>query len=364
MNRTVKACPRSGFTLVELLVAMTISLVVLAAVFTVFDNSQRSYVVQEGVAEAQQNVRTAKLFLERDLRMAGAGIPDFSFGGETLYPIEFENNVDGTSGTAATLPNIVIGSDLVRVRYQNFGVGSCGADPGGSLPPCDMLPQLTLAGEMPPSATVADVNEDIQAGIGWDGSCYCAGTQFIQPSPGMPFIITVPDGSRSAVLFHTETLPNSDRIGSHPNFTFQGKTYLNKLLNTFPAGSLINFFHPDGIYDALYYLENRGGIPCLMRDTGHGGQVIAEYIEDLQLAFELDTDDDGVVDTTINDADLTDLQKPRVRVVRLGLVARSAHDQRDFRGQRPALEDHAAGSTDHFRRRRLSVTIRTRNLGL
>jgi hypothetical protein len=101
-----------------------------------------------------------------------------------------------------------------------------------------------------------------------------------------------------------------------------------------------------------------------MRDTGHGGQVIAEYIEDLQLAFELDTDDDGVVDTTINDADLTDLQKPRVRVVRLGLVARSAHDQRDFRGQRPALEDHAAGSTDHFRRRRLSVTIRIRNLGL
>lgn len=364
MERTDTRMTQRGFTLVELIVAMAISLVVLGAVLKLFDNSQRSYVIQEDVAEMQQNVRTAKIFLERDIRMAGAGIPDFSFGGDILYPVESENNVDGTAGVASAIPDIVSGSDLIRIRYKNFSVGACGNDPDGLLPSCDTLPQLTLAGEMPEDSAEAIVNEDLTAGVGWDASCYCAGTDFTQPTPGMPFIVTSADGSRSAVLFLTATQPNSEKIQNGPNFTFEGVTYDNKLLNSFPAGSIINFFHPDGIYDALYYLQDRNGIPCLMRDIGNGGQVIAEYIEDLQLAFELDTDDDGVVDATVNGADLTDLQKPQVRMVRLALVGRSSHPQRDFSGQRPALEDHAAGPADNFRRRQLQVRIRVRNLGL
>lgn len=364
MKKTGKRGFQQGFTLVELVIAMAVSLVVLLATLQLFDNSQRSYTVQEGVAEMQQNVRTAKMFIERDIRMAGAGIPDFSFGGTDLFPFEFENNVDGTVGVAATIADIIPGTDLLRVRYQNFSVGSCGSDPAGLLPSCDTLPQLTLASEMPDTATVAIVNEDLQDGIGWDASCYCDGTSFTQPTPGMPFIVVSPDGSQSAVLFHTSTLPNSDKIGNAPNFTFDGVVYPNKLLNTFPAGSTINFFHPDGIYDALYYLQDQDGVPCLVRDTGAGAQVIAEYIEDLQLAFELDTDDDGVVDATVNAADLTDLQKPQVRMVRLSLVGRSAHLQRDFSGQRPALEDHAAGGADGYRRRQLLTRIKVRNLGL
>jgi len=355
---------QQGFSLIELLVAMAVSIVVLFAVLQLFEHSQRSYEVQENVAEMQQNVRTAKMFLERDIRMAGAGIPDFSFGGNILFPIEFENNVDGTSGIAATIPNIVSGTDLIRIRYQDFGVGGCGSDPVGSLPSCDTLPQLTLAGEMPADASVAIINENLSAGVGWDASCYCDGTNFTQPKPGMPFIVISPSGTQSAVLFHTSTLPNSNKIGNDPNFSFNGVTYPNKLLGTFPAGSSINFFHPKGIYNALYYLENRNGIPCLIRDSGNGGQVIAEYIEDLQLAFELDTNNDDVVDATVNSADLTDLQKSQVRMVRLNLLGRSAHAQRNFTGQRPALEDHGAGNSDRFRRRQISVSIKVRNLGL
>lgn len=356
---------RAGFTLVELVVAMAISLVVLLTTLELFNNSQRSYVMQEGVAEVQQNVRTAKLFIERDIRMAGAGIPNFSFGGVAVYPLEFENNVDGTSGVAATIPNIVEGTDILRVRYQDFSVNGCGTDPAGSLASCDTLSQLTLAANMPTTATVADVNEDVTAG-GWDSGCFCNGTSYTQPTPNMPFIVTAADGSQSAVLFLTSTLPlpGFDRIGNGPNVTYQGVTYENKLLNTFPSGSIINFFNPAGIYNALYSIQNQNGVPCLIRDTGSGSQVIAEYIEDLQLAFELDTNDDGLVDATVNDADLTDLQKSQVRMVRINLLARSAHAQPNFTGQRPAMEDHLAGVVDSFRRRQLTVTIKVRNLGL
>lgn len=364
MKNKDRLTTRAGFTLIELLVTMAVSLIVLFATLQLFENSQQSYVVQEEVAETQQNVRIAKMFVERDIRMAGAEIPDFSYGGLALYPFEFENNVDGSTGEAAAIPNIVQGTDLLVVRYLNFGAAECGVDPLGANPACDDLSQLTLSADMPPTATVADVLEDITTGTGWDGDCYCNGTTYTQPTPGMPFIVVSPDGSQSAILFHTSTLPLSDRIGNAPNFTFDGVTYPNKLLNTFPAGSLINFFPTDGIYNALYYIENQSGIPCLVRDTGSGGQVIAEYIEDLQISFGLDTTGDGDVDTTVNNADLTDTQKPQVRMVKLSLLGRSPHEHRNYTGQRPLMEDHAAGATDGFRRRQMSVKIKVRNLGL
>ncbi len=364
MRNNDRLTTRAGFTLIELLVTMAVSVIVLFAVLQLFENSQRSYVVQEEVAETQQNVRVAKMFLQRDIRMAGAGIPDFSYGGLALYPFEFENNVDGSAGQAATIPNIVAGTDLLVVRYLNFGAEDCGVDPLGASPACDDLSQLTLSADMPPTATVADVLEDITSGTGWDADCYCNGTTFTQPTPGMPFIIVSPDGSQSAILFQTSTLPASDRIGNAPNFTFDGVTYPNKLLNTFPAGSSINFFPTNGIYNALYYIENQSGIPCLIRDIGSGGQVLAEDVEDLQLSFDLDTTGDGAVDTTVNSADLTDTQKPQVRMVTLSLLGRSPNEHRNFSGQRPAMEDHSAGVADSFRRRQLSVTIKVRNLGL
>ncbi len=359
---------QAGFTLIELLVAMAVSLVVLFGVLNLFDNSQRSYVVQEDVAEMQQNVRIGKMFLERDIRMAGAGIPNFSYGGIAVYPFEFENNIDGTIGRAKEIVDagniIVSGSDLLVVRYYNFGAEKCGADPSGINDACDELPQLTLTSDMPDTATVAIVVEDLTSGVGWDDDCYCQGSTFTQPTPGMPLIITTPDGSQSSVLFLTSTLPESDKLGNAPNFTYEGVTYPNKVLNTYPAGSTINFFPLGGIYEAIYSIQNRDGIPCLVRDTGDGGQVIAEYIEDLQLSFGLDTNDDGSIDATVSSADLTNLQKNQVRMVTMNLLGRSAHEQRNFDGQRPAMEDHGAGAADSFRRRQVTVTVKVRNLGL
>ena len=49
---------RSGFSLVELLVAMAITGVVMTAVFKIYTTQQDSYLLQEQVAEMQQNLRT------------------------------------------------------------------------------------------------------------------------------------------------------------------------------------------------------------------------------------------------------------------------------------------------------------------
>ena len=60
-----------GFTLIELLVAMAISLIVMAAVYQVYVTQQDSYLLQQQVTEMQQNARTAKYILTREIRMAG-----------------------------------------------------------------------------------------------------------------------------------------------------------------------------------------------------------------------------------------------------------------------------------------------------
>lgn len=352
---------QQGFTLVEVLISLAISLVILFGILNLFDRSQETYVVQEEVAELQQNVRIAKMFVERDVRMAGSGTASFSFGGEVVYPIEFENNVDGTTGTAATLTDVVVGTDVLVIHYQNFNAEGCGVDPGGN-PACDSMPQLILTADMPDTSAVAIVVDDLTTApySAWDSSCYCNGVTYTQPAPGMPFIISTPDGSQSAVLFQTSTLPLSNKIGNSP---YNG--YPNKVLNTFPAGSTINFFYADGLYEAVYYISTVDGIPCLVREANGGAQqVIAEYIEDLQCAFGLDTTADGSVDAWVTNSDLTTTQMPQVRLVRMNLLGRSAHGHKGFNGQRPATEDHAAGGTDTFRRRQLTVTVKVRNLGL
>ncbi len=60
-----------GFTLVELLIAMTIGLVILAALSSTFLMQRKIYDVQEQIAEMVQTARAAMDMMTREIRMAG-----------------------------------------------------------------------------------------------------------------------------------------------------------------------------------------------------------------------------------------------------------------------------------------------------
>lgn len=60
-----------GFTLVEIMVAIAISGIVMASVYTAFISQQKSYLAQEQVAEMQQNIRAGVNVMVREIRMAG-----------------------------------------------------------------------------------------------------------------------------------------------------------------------------------------------------------------------------------------------------------------------------------------------------
>ncbi len=61
----------SGFTLVELLIAMTIGLIILAALSSTFLMQSKIYDVQEQVVEMVQTARAAMDMITREIRIAG-----------------------------------------------------------------------------------------------------------------------------------------------------------------------------------------------------------------------------------------------------------------------------------------------------
>ena len=66
-----KSGNNSGFSLVEILVTMVIMGLVVVAVYSLYQGTQRTANTSEEVVEVQQNLRIASEWLARDLRMAG-----------------------------------------------------------------------------------------------------------------------------------------------------------------------------------------------------------------------------------------------------------------------------------------------------
>jgi type IV pilus assembly protein PilW len=97
---------KRGFTLVELLVAVTISVIVLSGMYAAYQMQLRSNITQEAVVEMQQNIRGAMYFLERDIRMAGCD-PTCSSGAgiQTALANSLAFSMDITGGQGDGLDN-------------------------------------------------------------------------------------------------------------------------------------------------------------------------------------------------------------------------------------------------------------------
>lgn len=70
-TETYPAVKQSGFSLIELMIAMTLSLLLLGAVIQVFLSSRLTSELSNDVSRIQENGRFSLEFLARDIRMAG-----------------------------------------------------------------------------------------------------------------------------------------------------------------------------------------------------------------------------------------------------------------------------------------------------
>ena len=363
-----------GFTLLEVLVVLAISSIVMTAIFAVFDNSNKSYMLQEDIAKLQQNLRIAKTYIESDLRMTGYGvtIQNFEYDEVVLDPISVENNVKGQSG-------ILGATDKLSLVY----IDDCCSDVPKTKASCADLPQLLLDGKKPPSSSAANVKENL--GVSpysrWDQGCSCNGVDYDSPHFGFQVIVRAPDDSMSGVALINQVIRGGVGSGSsllnHP-YKIGKKLYKNKTLNEYPDGSTINFGFVSHI---KYYVDDE----LFFRREGTNGSAIkiSENIEDVQYSFCGDYNGDGKVSLDFNPAKPDDssddwfdeknltggtmsaADMAKIRFVRVSILGRTDHEHQGMKDSRPAIEDHAASTqVDGFHRRLLSFTVKIRNLGL
>jgi hypothetical protein len=91
-----------GLSLVELLMAMAASMIILAAVYSVFTTTSKNCTTQNVAASTQQNLRSAIGLMARDIRAAGldpAGSGSFGFIEASRNRIRFtSDSIDSGSG--------------------------------------------------------------------------------------------------------------------------------------------------------------------------------------------------------------------------------------------------------------------------
>ncbi len=102
-----------GFTLIELMVAMVISIIVMGAIYAVYISQTRVQVTQEVHLELQENLRAALTIMTQEIRTAGAD-PTYRAGAEIIKAVDDElhftrditgGNIDGRPSYDGTTNN-------------------------------------------------------------------------------------------------------------------------------------------------------------------------------------------------------------------------------------------------------------------
>ncbi len=291
-----------GFSLVEMMVAMTIGLVLVGAGIAVYANSRAAYTINESIARLQENARYALDEITRDLRLAGYW---------------------GLNSSAAlvsgTLPNA--NNDCAPQWYTNVAnrvQGSDGDDSG--FEPCI------------PDTTTYQPGTDILA------------MRFVDPTP----VVT--------------PLPNTPYLRSNRN---TGRLFLGAA-------------EPPGMTDAQNYkLESRAyyvtntpgdGGPALKRVVlvpGAGTaalleEVVVSGVENLQVQYALDVDENRSVDRYVNGA--AGVSWSQVKAVRLWLLVRAPTAEAGYTNTTSyPLPPAPVTRNDGFRRVLVTKTVQLHN---
>lgn len=202
-----------GFTLVEVMVALLIAGIMMTLVMRFVFAQMQGYKKQQMISDTQQNLRTVMDSMERDIRMAGAGIPKVAIStGQTSLP----NNV--------IYPLYIIQGTIPQTTAnQMFQIASAAANVNDSIiiiyqDPDRPLANAVLAQDMPtPASPIILQTPDTS-------------NQGFTPNQNIAFIIADNAGTK-ADLFMMSTIANNGTV------TLSG----NQMYNNTATGHQINY---------------------------------------------------------------------------------------------------------------------------
>lgn len=112
-----KLSTQSGFTLVEIMIAITLSLFLIAGMVKIYGVNKKSALVQSNLSRMQENQRSVVDFLNREIRMAG--FYDQSQP-TAIHPIAkfYDGSITGVSNPASS-DGGGNASDTISIQYES-----------------------------------------------------------------------------------------------------------------------------------------------------------------------------------------------------------------------------------------------------
>lgn len=363
MNRSK---PSSGFSIVELMVAITIGLIITAAIAQIYSSSRATYQVGEGLARVQETGRFAAEFISLDVRMAG-------YTGCLNRAVTVSNHLNNPT---SDLTNYTNGKYLTGHHNDGTGTALTDWDP-------DLSSTLFPGGVMPIAGTdVLVIRRGSEVSTKLKDDMKNTGTGLPDPSADIKIdgnpagfakgdVVIISD-CRSADIFQI-TGPNSFGTGSG--------TDNNITHNTGVAGvSPGNLTQPlSKAYDKtaelmklvtrVYYIGRRNNDPAnppslFRRDLSQGvlsaPQELLEGVERMYILFGEDTDNDKVVNQYLRAGSVADFKN--IVGARIGLLVRTV-DPVDAPDETVhSVADISVGPlNDRYRRRPFTITVQLRN---
>lgn len=316
---------QSGFTLVEMLVALAITLVLVMATLGVFDSATRANEASTQLANMNQNLRVGMNLMVRDLLQTGQGIPTGGIpipNGAGAGPINRPNPPNQGAMTFpityVTLPSVIPGAGLGPQNANTLGV----ATDIVSLLYADATLPLVSTNAVPNSQFVSISANGSQITV--DASNPISGAGVNNPIvPGDLIVVTNPAGSRiqavTGVAGQVITFNAGDFFNLNQRGAPSGSIMDLRIGGAFPANS----YTAQRINMISYYLDTtaRARIPRLMRQYNFQvARSVAEVIENLQLSYDFV---DGVTNPTDQKTVPAGLSENQIRKVNLALYGRS-----------------------------------------
>lgn len=121
----------TGFSLLEVFISITISLILLAGVLQIFLNAKSSYNLESGFTQLQEAGRFIEQYIVKTIHLAGYRSPQGQSNSFVPMTTTFTTALPYISGTHAAGTN---GSDTLVIRYQGSGNGV--GTPDGTVVDC------------------------------------------------------------------------------------------------------------------------------------------------------------------------------------------------------------------------------------
>lgn len=356
-----------GYTLIELMIAMTLGLFVLGGVLKIFSDNSRIYKVLDARSRMQENARYALYVLGRDMRMAGymhcnvndtkiantINSTDWQFwagsavsgyeGGVDTFPTEF-------SGDVFTAPKAPENSDSIVIRRADS----------------DTI--FTISSHDTTAAVISfPENQPVQKGeiyIIADPQCTQLGIfQASDPATAGSFnSVTHNTGGSTSPGNFTKQLGGNFQVSVSGSNSSCGPSVPNgeSCMYAYPPGSKVFKY-----LSQAYYIGTFQNIPTLFSekitdDASTKEEVIVQGVENLQILYGIDTDADDITNQYVT-AD--NVGTDEIISLRIDLLIRSYQPVADS-PQKYIYQNTTVIPTDNFLRKEFSITIKLRNRGV